>query len=1846
MVVHSALLLLVRSMDVGGFVLCAVDDVPFLLARRLKPRRSGKAGGLHAPCGEREIADGGLAVENMVREMGEELTCSKPVFDNLCTQVRSQTPELVIFKLRDTTHHTSIFVAIGASATVEFSQSAYAHEVDRATAKNYTLAETASDFNDGRQLLHASMRKALVKHKAVLALTLPPSSPPSSPPPSPPNFLPDEYFFSAPHLHGDYLDACMANARTARASAPVSGSDAFITDQAADFDSWTCLQWRGYYAGHNLVLRESPPALASGFTTLLQALRRPPRTILYNATTGARVDLADDPDSDGDGAVSDAAPAERPTLWSLVSQRPRCLNATEILAKDIKVARTLAVSRGVMPSSIRDPDADSVSYDACLPTPEPLDIAVTESLFVACVECRSSGYSVVYTLPTTECLCCGAPIGMRLCCTCHTPSMADMTEICDECNNPRNYVPPPRPRRVRQTARMSANSNAPLAPGPLYFNPVGPLFDDEVHTSSAGGSSDLFPAGPSSPPLSPPSLDDSVSINIGELPASSDPLPSGDPKCSRLSRARTYLGAPRPPVVRFSIALLTVVTLVFLVVATYLYGNEVIQFMPRSSRSIHSSNAGGAGSWCRPGVIVSASEPPATSVVVIVVAALLQPLFLVGTCGAKLLAAVSPVGESRSGSVSRAHALFEAMRGRKVPCESFLVGELANGTRVVVAPLAAVPDSGHVARDEPARHRLVSLGLSFGWLSYTAVSGTAAALVVGITLMKIMSFIRPVISLSTMDGPLGVSSAVFRFGGLEMTGVAIRPQPRRYGPEYTRTRLELCEVGLSALRLALDVPGESEALCDRRGWLDGIEPPPVGLLPEDMLSQLPSFHAPWLAEQRYESPIPPVDLPFDPPLPVQTCESPPPFTRLEDMLTPECTERLSTCLSDYVFDLGVIAQGPEVKRYRPHACAFAMSCMSPRYQGCVWDFRDGGFAKPLEYKTFVTHLNTDFFEEIMGDGRHSDQELWSHLLHGFRLAPLDEQWYLPPHLFGLACAFDSTQSEIRRLSGLGYSELCGTVPFWPMRGMSCGATPRKYCDRWRRTNDMSNPHGECYDSDGVRIWSVNTAAGFPRWVDGVEHIRGKEVKPSLRGALRDLTIKLHYAHVTGQIVYLFTDDVKDYFNQLRLSDQEHWKSVLVTLAVIGDPGFRSDVPSLTFVVEKQFGFGFVGSSHEAQRLSNVVVDEHARRSLADNRRITSSHRNRLGRKWLYQRRVLGDIDGSVQDRTVSNRMYTDDALLMCVGVAACTSYLSIWHQVIVESGLRMASSVKRQAGVYVIWLGVMIFSVLGVVMVTQGKLMRAQAACMDALANRCEFQNWRRLCGTLEHIRTVNCEPRLATLGFYAPHSQRLEVNDFITITPMMQRGLARWIHVLGSVGGATLFVVFDIADSVHTGGLLAHMSSDAAKEGALVPGLGGYCNGLFWVYPLSLTQLELLVIAVLEFLATLLNVRMFWPFLSHYSRVLQTADALATPQVLVKLSAKSPLMQVALEAGMEDDIISEAVRSGRFFIVHGWGPTNAPGDLVSRGNMVQFYLLMQMLKLRPKQLLVSPRDARIIDVTLAAAVAMRDGEWGVAPPLSRPRITLAAPPVATRPQSAIRRPRARRGTRGGVRHAMMLVALLLTFGDVESHPGPSWLEDMFAEDRRAPSPLRASDDSDEGPPALNWMSDLFASDSGAPNIPREAEAADDAAGQLPGLFENAPVSDPYSLSDLFAGDSGTPWTEFSDVSELQSKRKRVKVAARREKWAAQDRPLAASYQALPRSVESVEAAGTLADQLLNDTSEFALRPTDVGAFRHQVHHLSKLVLAGVKPGTRAADRNGWKYHVAYCNMNNTPIHRPNKAMI
>ena len=271
------------------------------------------------------------------------------------------------------------------------------------------------------------------------------------------------------------------------------------------------------------------------------------------------------------------------------------------------------------------------------------------------------------------------------------------------------------------------------------------------------------------------------------------------------------------------------------------------------------------------------------------------------------------------------------------------------------------------------------------------------------------------------------------------------------------------------------------------------------------------------------------------------------------------------------------------------------------------------------------------------------------MLNGLRFQafedPRHHQFVIMPHLLSIGMAFDAVQRELRRLESLGKIELCGEPPFWPLRCTCQGTTPRKYeAGRDRRTSDGSAPHTDLFDSASEPVYSLNGESIKPRWVNGVPHPVPKELKPSLQKLMRDLSILIYLGFLSGESVYLFADDFKDYFNQFDLAPEELWKSVVHTLAAQGDPSYDPVRPSTVFAVERSLGFGTTRSSNYAQRHSNFLADVTSARALGADRQIRMASRRRAVHEWMARRKALGAKTRRVEDRGYTLWVYTDDQI--------------------------------------------------------------------------------------------------------------------------------------------------------------------------------------------------------------------------------------------------------------------------------------------------------------------------------------------------------------------------------------------------------------------------------------------------------------------------------------------------------------------------------------------------------------------------------------------------------------------------
>lgn len=96
-------------------------------------------------------------------------------------------------------------------------------------------------------------------------------------------------------------------------------------------------------------------------------------------------------------------------------------------------------------------------------------------------------------------------------------------------------------------------------------------------------------------------------------------------------------------------------------------------------------------------------------------------------------------------------------------------------------------------------------------------------------------------------------------------------------------------------------------------------------------------------------------------------------------------------------------------------------------------------------------------------------------------------------------------------------------------------------------------------------------------------------------------------------------------------------------------------------------------------------------------------------------------------------------------------------------------------------------------------------------------------------------------------------------------------------------------------------LDSDACYGDEPVSGIGGYCHGMFWYFPVPLEDMPFVNIPILEFLGVCFNVLMFSDMITpgadpHRTAGLLRTDALTAALALPRGSQRSHALVFALQ--------------------------------------------------------------------------------------------------------------------------------------------------------------------------------------------------------------------------------------------------------------------------------------------------------------------------------------------------------------
>lgn len=1039
----------------------------------------------------------------------------------------------------------------------------------------------------------------------------------------------------------------------------------------------------------------------------------------------------------------------------------------------------------------------------------------------------------------------------------------------------------------------------------------------------------------------------------------------------------------------------------------------------------------------------SAAEAASVLIFVCVVG---QPLVYAHVNGYSVYGVSMPLRESRPACMTAIQALVRTMAGAL--CFAYMVGEYLAGLRLFAAPIAARPAPAAVIRDPRSRLRASRAGAAFMWMTLCALRGCPVEDAAARAILSAETFAGPTAQLA--DSGFGAQARAagrsFLFGKTPPEYLLARPPLNAgLGPPSWRALAQLVSAD-SELMSAL---GEAAWDTLLSGWREAIRPVDIGEIPPGLLADLPSF-----ADERLDSA--PLSLV---PEPASTPWLPRPPRQREveghcprsvgDLMPEDTRQRVYAWLQLNLDDLlamqrATLAGESLAERRRPSPLAIGQEELHPWARGVVWDCRpptralhEGCCVVADFHAPFESDLNLELFRRRLHG--YPDQTLVANLLEGARLdADVELQTVLVPHLTSLPKGFASVEKELRRLHAMGWYAFFSDFPFWPMYLNGQGSAARKLePDRHRRITEGGGPRQPTFDRSGLRALSLNEAshiwhvpryfADDPRpamasWLAarglpasphaelGARRTKWpKELKPRLTDVMRDMAVLRRAAHVLGEPIYIFGDDVKDYFNQLAMAPSELWKLGVVFLrqgeSLEPPPPYAASAGDarLIFVSEKRLGFGTHGASNLCQRWANAKLDlyrDEMDEAESQETPTPATKRWRAARVKAQRateqpcvptRRYENFGAGSAptttfvcaQHRLYAVHMYTDDPVFIVVGVRRALRALRLWRRLTDEMGLVMAIAEKRSLGSWTLWIGVLLIPALGIVVVPRAKLLRAARAIDSLLASGLEFHEYRSLCGLLEHLRAVNLRGRNVMHGLYVPHgpdgASRDGPSGWVTCDTLMRKQLERWNRLIWNSGGTSVRAALEREELEDEPELYLVLDSDAMRETG-ESGIGGYFYGLYWYYPVPEGFLPDLTTPVLEFLGVCLNLLVFAPTLLRALRANRNAyvvlrtDALTTARVLPAESQRNPLMVSAYQWLLAQPWYQEL--APRVIVAHLYGDANPLADCVSRARWTEFAARCRQVGVVPEEVGLPPAAQGLVArlAALARLTALRAG--------------------------------------------------------------------------------------------------------------------------------------------------------------------------------------------------------------------------------------------------------------------------------
>ena len=778
------------------------------------------------------------------------------------------------------------------------------------------------------------------------------------------------------------------------------------------------------------------------------------------------------------------------------------------------------------------------------------------------------------------------------------------------------------------------------------------------------------------------------------------------------------------------------------------------------------------------------------------------------------------------------------------------------------------------------------------------------------------------------------------------------------------------------------------------GWAEACSnAPPISEIPEGFQLQEGTYDDERLAKLPYiHRCIPPTTNPLPP---AQPQPDPPSHfhpTSVEDLVYPIVFQKLiPEWVEAQLQDLRRYKQfGPDAVRQHNKPLAIGQDLFRPDARGIVWDLRKlkEGIITPLDFtQPITTHLSLEFLREELKD--FVDQELLSFLCSGVVLkADLELQLVFLPHLMSLSHGVDSVESELKKLAAKGWYGLFEHLPFLPCRVQPQGAVPRKLEERWRRVMEAGAPRKMLFDTAGLSVVPLNLASRGVRSVhrDDYDNMTAEEqervykdmcrcdlwpneLKPRCADLAHDGAILRQCAACCTPAlpVLALTDDFSNFFHQFALASSEYFKVCVLYLPL--DEAHQEH----SYCVEYCLAMGLFQSSGIAQRFAHGLLDIFNRAMHKAETECTDQEPEVAA--WLDTRRQISHEEN--QARAWTHHIYTDDSMLITVGISRFIRMLYAWRYATAGCNILMAIPQKRCFGTAIPALGAYVYFSHGLIIIPRHKIVRALSMLRQLIQCSLTYGDYRSLLGLLEHFVLLNQARRNVMYGLYAGLSDSADPADYVLPSRLIVKQATRWMELLLSRCGCNFFDVLPNAPSPQTVEFSYHVYSDAALQGAPIPSLGGYFHGVWWTLPLEL-RYQRIPIAHLEFAAGIITFVMFVRHVIDLDSspdlircwICLHVDGLATDLALSYDSARSPVMQQLHLYVMSLPEFQHT--SFALWVQHIFGEGNIMADAASRGYFSVLNEMAAQLRLRLTQLQV-PDDMHALLAQLYEWVADTD---------------------------------------------------------------------------------------------------------------------------------------------------------------------------------------------------------------------------------------------------------------------------------